>query len=202
MTRLVAEADYQRTWFTNASTFFNQEKSMKIKVRRSGFTLPEVLVTVTVVAVLAAVVVPAVTQFAGKGDAPSTLSDINAIRTAITSYASDHRAIPSTLDSLSAYTAGISFGSTGTTATYTSKGYGLLIQNSIASTNDVTLNGSPYIVLTVNSAATQSCRAIDKGIDDGTGSDDAGKSTGMFRYTTDATPCGASTILLMPRPTF
>ena len=39
---------------------------MKTRVRR-GFTLPEVLVTVTVVAVLAAVVVPAVTQYVSRG---------------------------------------------------------------------------------------------------------------------------------------
>ena len=48
---------------------------MKTRVRR-GFTLPEVLVTVTVVAVLAAVVVPAVTQYVNRGNNPATQQDI------------------------------------------------------------------------------------------------------------------------------
>jgi prepilin-type N-terminal cleavage/methylation domain-containing protein len=73
---------------------------MKKNVRR-GFTLPEVLVTVTVVAVLAAVVVPAVTQFAGKADAPSTKQDVTGLTTAITSFTSDIRHLPGDLRQLS-----------------------------------------------------------------------------------------------------
>jgi prepilin-type N-terminal cleavage/methylation domain-containing protein len=61
---------------------------MKKTVRR-GFTLPEVLVTVTVVAVLAAVVVPAVTQYASKGDSPATQSDVNQLVTSGTGISSD-----------------------------------------------------------------------------------------------------------------
>jgi prepilin-type N-terminal cleavage/methylation domain-containing protein len=61
---------------------------MNKNVRR-GFTLPEVLVTVTVVAVLAAVVVPAVTQYASKGDAPATKSDVAQLITAVTAFTSD-----------------------------------------------------------------------------------------------------------------
>jgi prepilin-type N-terminal cleavage/methylation domain-containing protein len=43
---------------------------------RRGFTLPEVLVTVTIVAVLAAVMVPAVLNQVGKGDVPSVAGDL------------------------------------------------------------------------------------------------------------------------------
>ncbi|HEY6219284.1 MAG TPA: type II secretion system protein, partial [Gemmatimonadaceae bacterium] len=55
------------------------------KVR--GFTLPEVLVTVTIVAVLAAVMVPAVINQVSKGDVPAVGQDIDALRTAITTFA-------------------------------------------------------------------------------------------------------------------
>jgi prepilin-type N-terminal cleavage/methylation domain len=68
---------------------------------RRGFTLPEVLVTVTIVAVLAAVMVPAVLNQVGKGDVPSVGGDIGAIRTAITTFAADTRRFPQFLSQLS-----------------------------------------------------------------------------------------------------
>jgi prepilin-type N-terminal cleavage/methylation domain-containing protein len=68
--------------------------------RRSGFTLPEVLVTVAIVAVLAAVVVPSVTQQLGKGDAPALASSIGSLRTSITAFVSDVRKFPRRLSHL------------------------------------------------------------------------------------------------------
>ncbi len=77
------------------------------KSSRRGFTLPEVLVTVTIIAVLAAVVVPAVVQNVKKGDNPSFLSDVSAYKTAMTAFAADNRAYPKSLTELYA-TAGTS----------------------------------------------------------------------------------------------
>jgi prepilin-type N-terminal cleavage/methylation domain-containing protein len=68
---------------------------------RAGFTLPEVLVTVAIVAVLAAMVVPAVTQQIGKGDAPAFASSIGSVRTALTSFVADVRKLPGELSQLS-----------------------------------------------------------------------------------------------------
>ena len=67
---------------------------------RRGFTLPEVLVTVTIVAVLAAVMVPAVINQVGKGDIPAVGQDIGGIRTAITTFAADTRRFPQRLSQL------------------------------------------------------------------------------------------------------
>ena len=74
----------------------------KNRSRRNGFTLPEVLVTVAIVAVLAAVVVPAVTQQIGRADAPTFDASVNSLRTAITSFVSDVRAFPGQVDHLQA----------------------------------------------------------------------------------------------------
>jgi type IV pilus assembly protein PilE len=68
--------------------------------RRSGFTLPEVLVTVAIVAVLAAMVVPAVTQQISKGDAPSFQGSINGLRLAVTSFTTDVRKFPGEVSQL------------------------------------------------------------------------------------------------------
>ena len=68
--------------------------------QRSGFTLPEVLVTVAIVAVLAAVVVPSVTQQLGKGDGPALASSIGSLRTSITAFVSDVRKFPRRLSHL------------------------------------------------------------------------------------------------------
>jgi prepilin-type N-terminal cleavage/methylation domain-containing protein len=69
---------------------------------RRGFTLAEVLVTVTIVAVLAAVMVPAVINQVGKGDVPSIADDLGGIRTAITTFAADTRQFPGKLSDLGA----------------------------------------------------------------------------------------------------
>ncbi len=71
------------------------------RYRKAGFTLPEVLVTVAIVAVLAAVVVPAVTQQLSKGDSPAFLGSVNSLRTSIASFASDVRKLPGEVSQLS-----------------------------------------------------------------------------------------------------
>ena len=73
---------------------------MRTFARRRGFTLPEVLVTVTIVAVLAAVVVPAVLNQIGKGDDAAVAQDMIAVRTALTTFISDTRKYPESLRDL------------------------------------------------------------------------------------------------------
>jgi prepilin-type N-terminal cleavage/methylation domain-containing protein len=67
---------------------------MSKNVRRRGFTLPEVLVTITIVAVLAAVVVPAVLNQVSRGDNAALAGDVGALRTAITNFTTDTRNYP------------------------------------------------------------------------------------------------------------
>ncbi|HVX40458.1 MAG TPA: type II secretion system protein [Gemmatimonadaceae bacterium] len=71
--------------------------------RRSGFTLIETVVTVGLIAVLAAFVVPTVIQKAGAGDPVKVQNDLNTIGTAIESFVSDTKAgIPHQMSSLTA----------------------------------------------------------------------------------------------------
>jgi prepilin-type N-terminal cleavage/methylation domain-containing protein len=67
---------------------------------RAGFTLPEVLVTVAIVAILAAVVVPAVTNQISKGETGSVASAVTSYSTAVTAFVTDVRRYPGALSQL------------------------------------------------------------------------------------------------------
>lgn len=67
---------------------------------RSGFTLPEVLVTVAIVSVLAAIVVPTVTSQISKGDETQFQTTVTNIRTGVTAFVSDSRRFPRRISQL------------------------------------------------------------------------------------------------------
>ena len=69
-------------------------------IRRSGFTLIEVLVTVVVIGVLAAVVIPAVTAQVTAGDSSRVISDLNNLRTGIENFNIAVREFPGDVDDL------------------------------------------------------------------------------------------------------
>lgn len=72
----------------------------KGRSRRAGFTLPEVLVTVAIVAILAAVVVPAVTNQISKGETGSVASAVTSYSTGVTAFVTDVRRYPQYLSQL------------------------------------------------------------------------------------------------------
>lgn len=68
--------------------------------QRVGFTLIEVLVTVVVIGVLAAVVIPAVTSQVTAGDSSRVISDLNNLRTGIENFDIAVRQFPGDVDDL------------------------------------------------------------------------------------------------------
>ena len=69
-------------------------------IRKPGFTLIEVLVTVVVIGVLAAVVIPAVTAQVTAGDSARVLEDMNNIRTGSENFQIALRQFPGDVDDL------------------------------------------------------------------------------------------------------
>lgn len=67
---------------------------------RGGFTLPEVLVTIAIVATLAAVLLPALNSQLTKGEASRASNDLLAVQTAINTFVSDVRRYPDSLSHL------------------------------------------------------------------------------------------------------
>jgi len=72
-----------------------------MKGQRPGLTLPEVLVTLAIIAVVAAVLVPALTSQLTKGDAGRVSEDLKAVQTGIQTFVSDVRRYPKTINQLS-----------------------------------------------------------------------------------------------------
>lgn len=68
--------------------------------RRRGLTLPEVLVTLAIIAILAAVMIPALTGQLVKGDAGRVAEDLKSVQTGIGAFVSDVRRYPRTVNQL------------------------------------------------------------------------------------------------------
>ena len=161
---------------------------------RAAFTLPEVLVTLAIVATLTAVLLPALNNQLSKGDASRVTNDIVAVRTAIGAFTSDVRRYPSALVQLK--TAPLSnaldvlgnpFGNTliqrwrgpylskdlnGSNAVPT--GYGGVIS---ASLTTVTYNGVPYLRIQITGLTEAEFNNIDQIIDE-----TANSSTGQLTF--------------------
>jgi prepilin-type N-terminal cleavage/methylation domain-containing protein len=73
---------------------------MKKMKKQRGFTLPEVLVTIALIAALAAVVVPTIAGQLSKGDPNRIGSDYSAIRGGVEQFLSDVRKYPRNLGQL------------------------------------------------------------------------------------------------------
>jgi prepilin-type N-terminal cleavage/methylation domain-containing protein len=78
----------------------NQKNTQKNN--RKAFTLPEVLVTITLIAALAAVVVPAIAGQLKKADPSRVGQDVTAIRSAVEQFLSDVRRYPAAIQQVTA----------------------------------------------------------------------------------------------------
>ena len=65
------------------------KRLLKVRMTEAGFTLAELLVVVGIVVGLAAVTLPNVGRFAGKGAEGASATESSAVQTAIDEFASD-----------------------------------------------------------------------------------------------------------------
>ena len=164
---------------------------------RDGFTLGEVLITVTIIAVLAAVVVPSVATQATRGDLGRVTSDLVTVRTGIEQYIADVRRYPRSVGQLT-NKPGTSEAPLGQSTSYTAAevarwrgpylskdsvagpatGYGRtigagsaglfdLITVGTSGVIDTSPNGIEYVVLPIASIDQSTATAIDNAMDDG-----------------------------------
>lgn len=173
-----------------------------MKRKRAGLTLPEVLVTLAIIAVVAAVLVPALTSQLTKGDAGRVSEDIKAVQTGVQAFVADVRRYPRTINQLSNLIT-VSQSDLVSGASYTSRhvarwrgpyfvrdigtndatfetGYGARINTPLVTTTTGNSSGS-YLGLIVAGLSTQERDQVDVVLDDGA------STTGLFRASgTDA----------------
>lgn len=189
---------------------------MSKNVRRSGFTLPEILVTVTIIAVLAAAVVPAVTQYVNKGNTPASQQDVEQFRNAVTAFTADTRHYPGDLVQLIQQIAVTDKDGAATPAfftaadivkwkgpytaaaitnpggLYTSSGLGFTFGHTISLANNwLTV---PITVPTSTAADCPAILALDKALDDSPAVAGTEGTTGIVVWTNGATACAAATV--------
>jgi prepilin-type N-terminal cleavage/methylation domain-containing protein len=186
---------------------------------RKGFTLPEVIVTISLIAALAAVVVPTIVSQVKKGDPSRVGNDMLAIRGAAEQFLSDVRRYPASVGQVTnaittsmaplTTTALANYGSAevnrwrgpylsrGDSAAATATGFGLsfvpgfTVDTLPPSGAASTAGGQRYMVLRLLMKDSLSGLEIDKQFDDGV------LLTGSIRYLKNATS-DTLKFLLMP----
>jgi len=168
-----------------------------MKRRRAGLTLPEVLVTLAIIAVVAAVLVPALTSQLTKGDAGRVSEDLKAVQTGVQAFVADVRRYPKSINQLSNAISAVSDVDLVNGTTYTARhvsrwrgpyfvrdigtavgsfetGYGARILTPLTKSL-VTGTGGEYLRVKVSGLSPTERDQVDVVLDDGV------SSTGLFR---------------------
>jgi len=166
-----------------------------------AFTLPEVLVTIALIAILAAVVVPTIANQVKKGDPNRVGSDMVAIRGAVEQFLSDVRKYPNSIGQLT-NSISTSQAPLGTSTTYGSgdvtrwkgpyvtkdsigmltTGFGISLKSAFdtctlgTSGTSSTAGGIKYLIISMAPIDSASWLLVDNAIDEGTG------TQGSVRY--------------------
>ena len=73
---------------------------MKVRAKKRGFSLGEILVAVAIIAVMAAVVIPSIGSQLNKGDVGRIESDLTGLRSGVEQFLADVRRYPASVSQL------------------------------------------------------------------------------------------------------
>lgn len=169
-------------------------KKVNAAKEKSGFTLAEVLVTIALIAVLAAVLLPALNKQLGKGDASRVASDLKAIETGINTFYDDVHRYPSDITHLTTPITTSQtdiFGNVYSSVNVT-KWKGPYVQKDVVSatglgsissgfTRAAGANGGTYIIVSVTGITNDDFAKIEDTLDEGNNSSTSSTS-GVVHY--------------------
>lgn len=165
--------------------------STMARIRR-GFTLAEVLVTLAIIAIMAAVLLPALNQQLSKGDTGRLASDLTNIQTAAQAFLSDVHRYPSTLSQLTTSVTGTDINSIAIPAALQLKWKGPYISRDVVANTGaggtiassfaiITSNSIPYLTINVSPIAPSDFASLESMLDEGTASSTS-STAGNVRY--------------------
>ncbi len=165
---------------------------VRSSILRRGFTLAEVLVTLAIIAIMAAVLLPALNQQISKGETGRLASDLTNIQTAAQAFLSDVHRYPSTLAQLTTSVSGTDINGTTIPTALQQKWKGPYISRDvIANTGSggtianafaiVTSNSINYLTVNVSNIALSDFANIESVLDEGTASSTS-STVGNIRY--------------------
>jgi type IV pilus assembly protein PilE len=165
-----------------------------MKKKNRGFTLAEVLVTLSIIAIMAAVLLPALNSQIGKGDAGRVASDLTNIQTGAQAFLSDVHRYPGSLSHLTtAITANQSDLLSSTyPSTLVAKWKGPYVQKDVISPSGIGTfsqsftqvaggNGINYLTVSLTNVSPADWVRIEDLLDEGNSSSTS-STTGLVRY--------------------
>lgn len=176
---------------------------------KRGFTLAEVLVTLSIIAIMAAVLLPALNSQIAKGDAGRVASDLTNIQTGAQAFLSDVHRYPGSLVHLTTAITAVQTDLVGQgyPSTLASKWKGPYVQKEAVSPSSVGnfqqnftsvngANGVPYLTVTLLNVVGADFARIEDLLDEGASST-VSSTTGLVRWVASGTT-GTLTYLALP----
>ncbi len=171
------------------------------RAKRKGFTLAEVLVTLAIIAVMAAVLLPALNQQISKGDVGRLASDLTNIQTAIQAYVSDVHRYPNSVAQLTTSAGATDINNASIPSPLQSKWKGPYVSRDViastgaggtisptftASAAASSTNSVSYLGIVVSGIASADFANIEAILDEGTASSTS-TTAGVVRYVPSST---------------
>jgi prepilin-type N-terminal cleavage/methylation domain-containing protein len=178
--------------------------------KRSGFSLAEILVAIAIIAVVAAVVIPAIGGQLRSGDESRVQQDFTNIRSGIEQFLADVHRYPNSIGQITNIPAANAAGQPGLTGgvynagqvsrwrgPYITKDSALAVKTgfdvSMNSTfTAVTFGGINYLTITILNFENTNATRLDQKMDDGV------LTTGQLQWVVTAAPLGTLTYYVIP----
>lgn len=160
--------------------------------RQRGFTLAEVLVTIAIIAIMAAVLLPALNNQLSKGDTSRITSDLTNLQSGVQAFVSDIRQYPSTTSQLINTLSGNDINGVAFSASAISDWKGPYVSRDVLSntggratisstfTKTVTSSTS-FLTVTLSPIASDQFASLEAALDEGTTSSTS-STAGLIRY--------------------